>query len=107
MIRNLSWMCFGLAFSSALLLSSFAVPQEWGGWAVGSVLFSVLLTHLFQIRSLGLIGVAGLILVIPRLEDSAGWGIILLSIAIVFIVIAVILAFVADFSVLKEEKYNP
>jgi hypothetical protein len=102
MTRNLSWMCFGLAFSSALLLSSFAVPQEWVGWAVASVFFTVLLTNLFRIRSLGLIGIGGLILVIPRLGENEGWGTILLSLAIVFVVAAVILAFVADVSVSKQ-----
>lgn len=101
MTRNLSWMCFGLAFSSALLLSSFAVSEQWVIWAVGSVLISALLTHLMQIRSLGLIGIAGLILVFPGLEDSAVWGIILLSIVIVFVVAAVILELIADFSVSK------
>jgi hypothetical protein len=101
MTRNLSWMCFGLAFSSALLLSFFVVPEQWVEWVVGSVLLSAVLTHLLQIRSLGLIGIAGLILVFPGLEDSAVWGIILLSLAIVFNLAAVSLAFIADFSVSK------
>ena len=98
MTKNLSNMCFGLAFGSSLLMKSFYIQDELVGLAVFSVLISALLTHLMLIRSIGIVGVSGFSLIYFMLGSSSLPGSMLTIMSAILLVFAVLLAIYADTS---------
>jgi hypothetical protein len=104
MIRALYWLFFGLAFSSAISLRWFDVPVQWVCLATGCVLLSTLFANLSRIRWLGLVGFPKLFHVLQQCFAMDSPASTLLLNTITFLLIAIGLAMIADYSLLDKEK---
>lgn len=104
MTKTLSWIFFGLAFSTTLSLRWFDVPVQYIFLATGCILVSTSFANLCRIRWLGLVGLPGLFHVLQHVLAMDSPASTLLLCAITFLLIAIGLAMIADYSLLDKEK---
>jgi hypothetical protein len=96
--RVTSNLLFGAAIGCATLLQAFVSPPDLSWLAIFSVAAAMLLTNLMIVRASGLAGIGGLSLVYARLGDQQPAGAALTIIISVLLVLAVLLAILADIS---------
>jgi hypothetical protein len=96
--RMTSNLLFGLAISCAALLGSFASPASLSWLAIFSVAMAMILTNVMIVRASGLAGIGGLSLVYARLDESQSIGAVLVIFSSILLILAVMLAILADLS---------
>jgi hypothetical protein len=102
--RVTSNLLFGAAISCAALLQAFVIPQNLSWLAIFSVAVAMLLTNLMIVRASGLAGIGGLSLVYTRLGDQQPVGAALMIITASLVVLAVLVAILADISESSKGK---
>ena len=96
--RVTSNLLFGAAIGCAALLQAFVTPPDLSWLAIFSVATAMLLTNLMIVRASGLAGIGGLSLVYARLGDQQPAGAALTIMTSILLVLAVLLAILADIS---------
>lgn len=96
--RVTSNLLFGAAIGCTALLQAFVTPSDLSWLAIFSVAAAMLLTNLMIVRASGLAGVGGLSLVYARLGNQQPVGAALTIFTAILLVLAVLLAIVADIS---------
>ena len=104
MTKTLSWIFFGLAFSTALSLRWFNVPVQWLCLVTGCVLLSIFFANLSRIRWLGLVGLPGLFHILQQCYAMDSPARLVLLCTIACLLIAIGLAMIEDYSLLDKEK---
>jgi len=103
-LRMLSNTLFALAIGCAGILKAVGIPEAPVGLAVFSVAGAMILSNLMKIRSIGLAGVGGLLLVYSGVVGQSLAGVVLLVIIIVLTIVAVLLMIFADLSYQPKGK---
>lgn len=97
-MKNVSILCFSLALASTLLLPVFISTRLLTSVAIGSVIFSALLTYLIPIRLVGLVGVSGLSIVYILSGGNSIPGNVLIFLTVGGIALAVLFTILDDLS---------
>ena len=96
--RVTSNLLFGAAIACAALLQAFVTPPGLCWLAIFSVAGAMLLTNLMIVRASGLAGIGGLSLVYTRIGDQQPAGAALTIVTAILLLLAVLLAILADIS---------
>jgi hypothetical protein len=102
--RMTSNLLFGLAIGCAALLGQFASPASLSWLAIFSVATAMILTNFMIVRASGLAGIGGLSLVYARLGENQPISAALVIFSSILMVLAVLLAILADLSESSKGK---
>ena len=97
-LRILSHIAFGIALGCAALLQVCAVPEALTCWAMISIITAAILTNVMQIRSMGIAGVSGLVVIYRALPVSGHTAQVIIALASGMTVLAILLAIFAQLS---------
>lgn len=106
-MRLYSTSCFAAALSGCLLMRLAGVSESLMVLAIASVTISAILSNLMWLRSMGLAGIGGLLLVYSQLSGQNLAGVVLTTVIAALVGTAVISMIFEDLANLpKREKEN-